>query len=97
MNVSRTIPGNTNNTPATIFSNPESLNFLKVRTEINTNAGITTTYKLVSIGNESVIKKNCPAKRKANVAKTQIRKPIVRTGKINVFFILNMLNKRDIR
>ncbi len=70
MNISRTIPGNTNNTPATIFSNPESLNLLKVRIEINTNAGIRATYKLVSIGTESLIKKNCPATRKANIIKT---------------------------
>jgi len=33
-NVSRTIPGNTNSTARTIFSRPESLNLLKVGTEI---------------------------------------------------------------
>jgi len=42
---------------------------------------------------ESVIKKNCPAKRKANVAKSQIKNPIARTGKTNFFFIFKILNK----
>lgn len=95
-NVSRIIPGNTNSTPATIFSKPESLNFLKVKTEIKINAGITAAYKLVSTTGESVIKKNCPANRKANVAKNQIKNPITRTGKINVFFIFEILNKSSI-
>lgn len=87
MNESRIIPGNTNSTPATMFSNPESLNLLKVKAAINIKAGITATYKLVSTTVESVRKKNWPANRKANVAKNQIRNPITKTGKINVFFI----------
>jgi len=42
---------------------------------------------------ESVIKKNCPAKRKANVANNQIKNPPVRTGKTKFFFIFKILNK----
>lgn len=47
--------------------------------EINANAGITATYKITSIVTDSVKKKNCPAKRKANVTKNQIKNSTLRS------------------
>lgn len=97
--VSIIIPGNTNRTPATTFSNPKSLNFLNVTTEIKANAGTTAKYKIASTMGSSVIKKNCPAKRKAKVAKNQIKKPTPSTGTINfvlAFSILEIFNKGNI-
>lgn len=85
------IPGNTINTPATTFSNPESLNLLKVTIAITAKAGTTATYKIVNILTDSVIKKNCPAKRKANVADNQIKNPIPRTGKAKDLFMTQII------
>jgi len=41
-NMSMIIPGNIISTPASTFSNTARLNFLKLTTEIASNAGITT-------------------------------------------------------
>jgi hypothetical protein len=79
MKVSIIIPSNTNSTPPTTFSSPENLNLLKVMAEINANSGITATHKITSIITDSVKKKNCPAKRKANVTKNQIKNPTLRS------------------
>lgn len=82
------IPGNTKRTPATTFSSPDKLNFLKVKAEMKASEGMTAKYKIVSITGDSVIKKNCPAKRKAKVAKNQTRNPTPRTGMINCRYAL---------
>lgn len=82
------IPGKTISTPASTFSNPERLNFLKVKIEINDKAGITAKYKILSTIGESVIKNNFPATRKAKVAKNQIKNPIAITGIVNGLFVL---------
>lgn len=91
--VSISIPGNTNRTPATTFSRPDSLNFLKVITDMKANTGITIKYKILRIAGDSVIKKYWPATRKAKVAKNQIKNPIPRTGRINCLFALFIIEK----
>jgi len=63
---------------------------LKERIVIPANAGITATYKAISIAGDSVIKKNCPANRKANVAKSQIKNPTPSTGIINDFLSVSI-------
>lgn len=91
--VSIIIPGNTIRTPATTFSSPVRLNFLKVIIDMEANTGITVKYKILRITGDSVIKKYWPAIRKAKVAKNQIKNPIPSIGRINCLFDLFIMEK----
>lgn len=88
--VSIIIPGNTKRIPAAVFSNPDKLNFLKVNNERKTMEGTRIKYRRVKIIGDSVIKKNCPAKRKAKVAMSQTKNPIKSTGRIKGWLVLFM-------